>query len=103
MGDFEISVAAWRDEPFPHGNDTSEALDELHADLVLAETWVAETVPPYVTRGEDQPAQVDIASGCASSRRARTSCEVPAALRIGGSRTPIAITQCSFSAPTRIS
>jgi hypothetical protein len=63
MGDFEDSVAAWRDEPFPRGSSTSEALDELHADLVLADTWVAETVLPYVTRGAYVPAQIDIAAG----------------------------------------
>lgn len=37
-----------------------DALDEIHADLALADTWVAESVIPYVSRGQHSPAKVDV-------------------------------------------
>lgn len=59
MSAFEDVVAAWRDRAFPPGS-ANDALDELHADLVLADTWVAETVIPFLERGVYDPAQVDV-------------------------------------------
>jgi hypothetical protein len=35
-------------------------LDEVRADLALADTWVAESVIPFVERGQFLPAQVDV-------------------------------------------
>jgi hypothetical protein len=55
----EIAYAAWRRQAFPTGSPV-DALDELHADLVLADTWVAESVIPYVKRGIYSPARVDV-------------------------------------------
>jgi hypothetical protein len=57
--DFKDSYASWRRKPFPQGSST-DSLDELHADLALADTWVAETVIPFVERGVYKPAQVDV-------------------------------------------
>jgi hypothetical protein len=59
MGEFEAAVVAWREAPFPSGSDLDE-LDELHADLVLADTWVAESVIPFVERGVHDPARVAV-------------------------------------------
>jgi hypothetical protein len=59
MGDFEDAYTSWRGQPFPPGS-ADDALDELHADLVLADTWVAESVVPFVERGLYQPARIDV-------------------------------------------
>jgi len=59
MTDFERAYAAWRNQPFPLGSHL-DALDEVHADLVLADTWVAETVIPFVEDGRYYPAQIDV-------------------------------------------
>jgi len=37
-----------------------KVLDELHADLALADTWVAETVIPFVEHGVSDPARIDV-------------------------------------------
>lgn len=59
MGDFEHLYADWRGRPFPPGT-ADDSLDELHADLALADTWVADSVIPYVERGIHQRAQLDV-------------------------------------------
>ena len=59
MGEFEDAYTVWRSRAFPQGS-ADDSLDELHADLALADTWVADSVIPYVKRGEYQPAQVDV-------------------------------------------
>jgi hypothetical protein len=59
VGDFEDAYIAWRNQPFPPGS-ADDALDELHADLALADTWVAGSVIPYVERGLFQPAHLDV-------------------------------------------
>jgi len=59
MSDLEAAVSTWRHKPFPSGS-ANDALDELHADLALADTWVAEAVIPFVDHGTFQPAQVDV-------------------------------------------
>jgi hypothetical protein len=56
---FETPYASWREQPFPPGS-TWDPLDELHADLALADSWVAETVIPFVEHGVNQPANVDV-------------------------------------------
>jgi hypothetical protein len=59
VDDFAEAVTAWRMLPFPDGG-TSDATGELHADLALADTWVAESVLPYVEHGTHDPAKVDV-------------------------------------------
>ena len=59
MGEFEDAYASWRSRPFPPGS-TNDSLDELHADLALADTWVAETVIPFVEHGVSDPARIDV-------------------------------------------
>jgi hypothetical protein len=59
MVDFERAYSAWREQPFPLGSRL-DALDEVHADLVLVDTWVAETIVPFVEAGRYHPAQVDV-------------------------------------------
>ena len=57
--DFERAYSAWREQPFPLGSRL-DALDEVHADLVLVDTWVAATIIPLVEAGRYHPAQVDV-------------------------------------------
>jgi hypothetical protein len=59
MASFLEAYAAWRREPFP-GGSSDDAADELHADLALADTWVAEAVIPFIESGRSAPAQVDV-------------------------------------------
>lgn len=59
MGDFEKAVRAWHEAPFPRGS-VVDSLDEAHADLVLYDTWVAESVLPYIERGHWEPAVPDV-------------------------------------------
>jgi len=59
MSAFEDAYGAWRWCSFPSGSANDE-VDELHADLALADVWVADTVIPYVESGIYQPAQVDV-------------------------------------------
>jgi hypothetical protein len=55
----EEAVRVWRKAPFPLGSAV-DALDEAHADLALYDTWVAESVLPYVERGIWEPAVPDV-------------------------------------------
>jgi len=59
VNEFDEAVAAWQTLPFPPGS-ASDAIDELHADLVLADSWVAESVIPYIERGSRQLSNVDV-------------------------------------------
>ena len=60
---FDDLYRRWRGVPFPHGSHRDD-VDELHADLALVDTWVAETVVPYVERGLiAPPPKVDIGAG----------------------------------------
>jgi hypothetical protein len=52
-------VAEWRSKPFPAGS-SNDAVDELHADLVLIDSWVADSVIPFVQEGRHTPAAVDV-------------------------------------------
>jgi len=56
--DFERAYSKWREQPFPLGSSL-DALDELHADLALVDTWVAEALVPFVEHGMYRPIQVD--------------------------------------------
>jgi len=50
MDELAASYEEWRSRPFPHGSEDDE-LDEIHADLVLADTWVADIVIPFMDQG----------------------------------------------------
>jgi hypothetical protein len=59
MTSFDDLYTRWREAPFPPGSHRDD-LDELHADLALVDTWVAETIVPYAERGVVTPPQVDV-------------------------------------------
>ncbi len=59
QGSFTHAYWTWREQSFPLGSPT-DAVDELHADLVLADAWVAETLIPFVEDGVYEPAKVDV-------------------------------------------
>jgi hypothetical protein len=59
VNDLGASYAAWRALPFPPGSADDE-LDEIHADLALADHWVAESVIPFVEHGRHEPARPDV-------------------------------------------
>lgn len=59
MSDLIQAVRVWREEPFPPGSAV-DALDEAHADLALYDSWVAESVLPYIQRGTWEPAVPDV-------------------------------------------
>lgn len=59
MVNFQEAYASWREQTFPSGS-SCDALDEIHADLALADAWVAETVIPFIQHGVYRPAQVDV-------------------------------------------
>ena len=54
----ERAYKKWREKPFPPGSP-SDPLDDLHADLALVDTWVAEAIVPFVEQGVYRPIQVD--------------------------------------------
>jgi hypothetical protein len=56
--DFEGAYSKWRNQRFPLGS-SDDALGELHADLALVDTWVAEALIPFVEHGMYRPIQVD--------------------------------------------
>ncbi len=59
MSTFEETVRNWREASFPQGSEV-DALDDIHADLALYDSWIAESVVPYVDRGIWEPAVVDV-------------------------------------------
>jgi hypothetical protein len=59
MANLADAYAAWRRQPFPHGS-ADGVVDELHADLALADSWVAESVIPFVERARFMPAGPDV-------------------------------------------
>lgn len=56
------AVQTWRETPFPRGSAV-DALDEVHADLALYDTWIAESVLPFIDRGIWEPAVPDVLGG----------------------------------------
>ena len=50
---------AWRQLEFPRKSSDAD-LEELHADIALADHWVTEAVVPYVTRSKFTPARIDL-------------------------------------------
>jgi hypothetical protein len=59
MSDFEAAYKAWRRAPFPPNTD-DERLGDLHDDLAVADTWVADTVIPYADNGVVRPSVLDV-------------------------------------------
>ncbi len=55
----EDAVARWRRTSFPPGS-AHDALNELHANLALYDTWVAESVLPFVNQGVWEPVIPDV-------------------------------------------
>lgn len=67
MATLADAYASWRQQPFPSGS-ADDVLDEIHADLVLVDTWVAESLIPFVEHRHYQPARVDILGGIGKIR-----------------------------------
>ncbi len=59
MNELNEAYEDWISRPFPSGSD-ADWLDELHADLVLADTWVSESVIPYVKHGRFVRPHLDV-------------------------------------------
>lgn len=57
----------WLAAPFPSGSSNDE-IDEIHADLVLIDTWVAGTIEPYAAGREWSPAVPDVLGTIAHMR-----------------------------------
>jgi hypothetical protein len=77
MDAFRTAYQAWRERPFPPGSPDDD-VDELHADLALADSWVAESVIPYIEDGSHQPANVDVLSELRALRRRAEKLETTA-------------------------
>ena len=59
MATLPDAYAAWRREPFPRAS-SDDVVDELHANLALADSWIAESVIPFVEQRRFMPAEVDV-------------------------------------------
>lgn len=68
MASLESSYGEWRAAPLPSGNG-SEDFGEIHADLVLVDSWVAEYVIPFVERGIKHSPRVDVSGALTDLRR----------------------------------
>jgi hypothetical protein len=69
---FEKAYADWRDRRFPPGS-ANDAVDELHADLALADTWVAEAAVPVMDGREHTPVRVDVSGELRALRKRATA------------------------------
>ena len=78
MGLLTTSYERWQREPFPPGHP-DDAIDELHADLALADSWVADSVTPFVERGMHEPARIDVISELHELRGRATDLEASVA------------------------
>ncbi len=68
MTELTESYERWQQQRFPDGSAT-DAVDELHADLALADAWVADSVIPFVEDGVHQPARIDVLAELGELRR----------------------------------
>jgi hypothetical protein len=59
MSALNEAIQRWQRAPFPRGS-ADDALDEIHADLALYDTWVAAPLLLYVDRGVWLPAVPDV-------------------------------------------
>lgn len=64
MDTFDAAVRNWLDAKLPEGSSVDD-LDEIHADLVLIDTWVADSVLPYLRANVWSPAVPDVLAGLA--------------------------------------
>ncbi len=64
---FDDAARAWRASPFPSGS-TNDEIDELHAELVNVDNWVAEVLVPYIDRQAAWTPAVDVQAGIQSVR-----------------------------------
>lgn len=53
-------IDEWLRTPFPAGSSTNDDLDEVHAEIALVDTWVAECVLEYRHAGIWSPAVPDV-------------------------------------------
>ena len=59
MTELDDACESWQRQPFPPGS-SDDAIDELHADLALADSWIAEAVLRLVEHGQLKFARVDV-------------------------------------------
>ena len=59
MGTFREAYEAWMQAPFPIG-DAEDQTGVLHDDVALVDTWVAESVVPYIKLGSFVPAKAPL-------------------------------------------
>lgn len=59
MAAFRELVVGWQGSVFPKGSPDEE-LDEIHADLALCDSWIAESLLPYLRTGKWVPAIPDV-------------------------------------------
>jgi hypothetical protein len=71
MTELPQSYDRWQRQPFPTGSPT-DSVDELHADLALADAWVADSVIPFVEAGVHEPARFDVVAELGELRRRAT-------------------------------
>jgi hypothetical protein len=64
---FDLAYARWRSTPFPKGGDP-RVYGEIHADVALADSWIAETLLPFVSRRVVNPATIDVIGRLAALR-----------------------------------
>lgn len=57
--EFAAKYEDWRSAPFPPGGSSDDA-NEVHADLVVVDTWIADLVMPFVKEGRLVEQKVDI-------------------------------------------
>jgi hypothetical protein len=78
MASLEPSYQQWRAEPFPASNGSDE-FGEVHANLVLIDSWVAEYVIPFVERGVTPMPRVDVAGALTDLRQQLADLDLGAA------------------------
>jgi hypothetical protein len=62
MRDFSVTSRIWLATPFP-ADGRDPRVNDLHADLALADTWVAEEATPVINgRGRQKPG-IDVSGG----------------------------------------
>ncbi|MDX6719622.1 MAG: hypothetical protein QOJ63_1876 [Solirubrobacteraceae bacterium] len=71
MTELPQSYDRWQRQPFPTGSRT-DAIDELQADLALADAWVADSLIPFVEDGVYDPARIDVIAELGDLRRRAT-------------------------------
>ena len=68
MSEFDDAYVAWRKQPFPHGS-IDELVNDVHGDLAVADTWVAESIILFVEDRTFRPAKVEVLAELGMFRR----------------------------------